>query len=703
MAILNIGDWTVDDKLCRLTKEGQEKIVQYRVMELLQFFATHPHKVLSKEEIAAEVWKGVIVSDDAIVNAVVKLRKALGDTSKAPKYIETIPKVGYRFIAEITNVPESSASIKPSVGLVFKVAIAFLFVIALMFIYRGQEGTPERISIDKSLVVLPLLNLSGGKENDYFADGLTEELINTFSQQTQFRVVARTSSFAFKNTEQPIALIAEQLDVRYLIQGSIRRYQDSVKISIQLIDSRTLEQLLSLDFDERMSEILVMQERIAVQVTRSLSQVFPLSLINKTSSLTNNINANDLFWLGHYQLKKRTVKGIDDAIGTFSQLIAAFGAQNSYLTALAEAYLIKVSYTSEGAEPLLEKARDLLESVDEQANDKSMSQEIWGLYYLTVSDYSNAVEILERVAKVQKNNARARMWLGNALQNQGNLVEARAWLDAGRKLDPLNPTLNRLLARNMLRSGEYAEGVDMLIRSISFEEDSAQLELELARWAFNYQRSDGLKWATIAYQKEPDQIESRIALAFAHLQQGNLAEASYFLDEVQASAPDNAMTYNATVNFYLFANQREQLITYVNEQLAEKGVNTIEESPSFRLLWQGVTAYYQQNYDNALAQLTRVLNNQDANPIEQVEALIYMSLVYRQLGNTIEQDNTAQRALAKINSLKEKGWGMPYLLASQYVIYALQQEGLLRQQITQKNPNLVNDFTHYIQMHDVSL
>ena len=121
------------------------------------------------------------------------------------------------------------------------------------------------------------------------------------------------------------------------------------------------------------------------------------------------------------------------------------------------------------------------------------------------------------------------------------------------------------------------------------------------------------------------------------------------------------------------------------------------------MLWQGVTAYYQQNYDNALAQLTRVLNNQDANPIEQVEALIYMSLVYRQLGNTIEQDNTAQRALAKINSLKEKGWGMPYLLASQYVIYALQQEGLLRQQITQKNPNLVNDFTHYIQMHDVSL
>jgi len=707
--MLRIGAWTVDEKLCRLSQEGSEKTVQFRVMALLLFFAKNSNQVLSKDEIATQVWQGTSVSDDAIVNVVVKLRKALGDTSKNPSYIETIPKIGYRFIADVKIIVDP----KPAVSRLGKLslltaALTIVFGIFFYFVYNNNNDLEplktETIESPPSLAVLPLLNLSGGKNNDYFADGLTEELINTFSQQTHLKVTARTSSFAFKGSEQSLRLIADQLTVRYLLQGSIRRYDDSVKVSVQLIDSHTLNQLVSLDFSDEMTEIISLQEKIAKQVTQGLSKVITIEPVKARSSLSNNINANDLFWLGHFQLKKRTNAGIESAIGSFRQLITEHGNKSRYLLALAEAYLIKSVYTAGEIQPLIDQAKQLITTAELEPDNQLLTQEIWGLYYLTVNELDLAISALKNVAEQSPNNARARLWLGNAFQSKGELNVARRWLDEGRKLDPLNPTLNRFYARNLLRSGDYKNGTEILQQASDNDDSSAQLELELSRWAFNYQKNDGLKWALKANKKEPDQIESRIALAFSYLQQGDMKNAERFLTEAQNFAPNKAITFLSTVNFYLYSNHRNKLISFVNNQI-DQNLNQQDTdrnmSPSYMDLWRGISHYYQNDHQQALQFFSDVINTKNKNPIEQVEAMVFSGLVYNQLEDNLAQQKMTTLALEKIKQLKEKGWGIPYLSACQYVVYFLQADQVGQKDILRNWPDLLKDFSGFLSMHDV--
>jgi TolB-like protein len=212
-----VAEATVDTARHRVLVAGVPRDLEPLSFRLLLFLIEHRDHVASKEEILAAVWNDTIVSDNALSRAIALIRKVLGDDPKQPRYVKTVPRVGYHLIAEVEEVAPAVA-VPSSAG---------------REAFAGDEDRGE----EPSIAVVPFANLSADEENEYIADGLAEEILNSLARIPDLKVIARTSSFAFRGTAQGIASIAAALRVRYVLEGSVRRAGNRIRVTAQLIDA----------------------------------------------------------------------------------------------------------------------------------------------------------------------------------------------------------------------------------------------------------------------------------------------------------------------------------------------------------------------------------------------------------------------------------------------------------------------------------
>ena len=216
-----------------------------KALALLTFLAERPGKVISKEELFAAVWPGVAVGDAALVTCIQELRKALRDNARHPRYIETLHRRGYRFIAEITSAPPPEAAFAPA---------------------APALSLPDRPSI----AVLPFLNMSGDPEQDYFADGISEDLITGLARIRWLFVIARNSTFVYKNRSVDVKQVSRELGVRYVLEGSVRRAGNRLRISAQLIDATSGGHHWAERYDRELGDIFAVQDEITRSVAAAL-------------------------------------------------------------------------------------------------------------------------------------------------------------------------------------------------------------------------------------------------------------------------------------------------------------------------------------------------------------------------------------------------------------------------------------------------
>src|SRR5262249_7074455 len=247
-------------------------------------------------ELLAKVWPGIFVEEGNLSRRVFNLRQVLGDTEDGRKYIETIPTRGYRFVANVSGPPEASPQEAASPGMAnipaeqaevpphYKTAlwlwpIAVAALLALIAVLTSRYFWPQTAASQKvMLAVLPFENLSGDSREDYFADGLTEEMIARLGQLQPNRlgVIARTSAMHYKNTRQSVAQISRDLGVEYLLEGSVRQSGDRVRVTAQLIQSSDQTHLWAENYERPVSDVLDIQSEIAQHITSSLSlQLLP--------------------------------------------------------------------------------------------------------------------------------------------------------------------------------------------------------------------------------------------------------------------------------------------------------------------------------------------------------------------------------------------------------------------------------------------
>jgi transcriptional activator of cad operon len=298
--ILRIDDWRVDPASGQISRNGETAKAEARTMRLLVCLADHAGQVVSIDDLLNQVWPDVSVTQDSVYQAIATLRRLLGDDPKQPAYIETVPRQGYRMIAKVSSeeesadpapVPETAQSPAavdaPRYGLRRQPGFAgnpirwiatvtlclILFAAGVIFLVHQRASNPTPISASqpqKSIAVLPFLDLTQGMAQEEFADGMTEELIDKLSKIPGLRVPSPTSSFYFKGKQIPVAEIAKSLGVTYVLDGSVRKSGSMVRIAARLIRADNGYIVWSETYDRPFTDLLMVQDDIAGEVTKAL-------------------------------------------------------------------------------------------------------------------------------------------------------------------------------------------------------------------------------------------------------------------------------------------------------------------------------------------------------------------------------------------------------------------------------------------------
>jgi adenylate cyclase len=275
---LQVGGWVVSPGLNSMSCEGKTVRLEPKVMEVLLCLAQHPGETLSKEQLFQAVWPNTIATEDVLKRCIAELRRAFEDDARNPRIIETISKRGYRLLA-----PVLATAIAPA----------------------AATAVPAGSIVSDSIVVLPFLNMSADPENEYFADGITEEIIDALAQIRGLHVVARSSAFSFKGKHIDLRSVGKQLNVRTILEGSVRKADNRLRITAQLICAADGYHLWSERYDREMKDVFAIQEQIARAIAERLKITFPWRETSLVRTGTTHLEAYQSYLKAQALLYKR--------------------------------------------------------------------------------------------------------------------------------------------------------------------------------------------------------------------------------------------------------------------------------------------------------------------------------------------------------------------------------------------------------------
>ena len=329
--VLAFGPFRLDPVRRTLLRDGMPVPLTTRLFETLLYLAQHPETLVTRDELERAVWGGRVVDEGNLNKAVSSLRKALGTGAQGETYIATIPRRGFQFTAFVTHerdaIAEEAAVAATRPGRRYGKAAAALavFLVAGAVMYWSVAPRPPVFAPPlHSVAVLPFVNMSSDAREDYFSDGLTDELINTLSRVKGVRVAARTSAFAFKGSASTIGEIGRRLDVSAILEGTVRRDGQRVRIGVQLIDTRTGFQFWSRSYDRNRvaDDILDVQADIAETVSASLEiKLMQGDAARLTAGGTHNAQAFDAYLRGMSNSREFGEANLRQAVLDFSDAI----------------------------------------------------------------------------------------------------------------------------------------------------------------------------------------------------------------------------------------------------------------------------------------------------------------------------------------------------------------------------------------------
>src|SRR6266436_1199367 len=381
--LYGFGSYQLDAVERVLLRDGQPVTVPPKDLETLLVLVERAGHIVEKEELLERVWPGVFIEEGNLARHIFNLRQVLGDTD-GRKYIETIPKRGYRFVAAVHEdqepdaahpaAPQTSEPAPPAVPAPLVQKRNFwlwpitLLMLAAAGILIGRHFWPPRNAPPQKamLAVLPFINLSGDAHEDYFADGLTEEMIAQLGQlqPAQLGVIARTSTARYKGTKETAAQIARELGVGYLLEGSVRRGGDRVRVTAQLIQSAEQTHLWAETYERPLADVLSIQREIAEKITHSLSMQLLPAATSVSANSRLNLESYDKYLLGLHELGEDTRESVNRAIQYFQEAIALDPKDARLYAALAAAYDAATTYYSSPAEVMPRAKEAALRAVE---------------------------------------------------------------------------------------------------------------------------------------------------------------------------------------------------------------------------------------------------------------------------------------------------------------------------------------------------
>ena len=517
-SVVRFGTYEVSLQSGEVRKSGLRIRVQQQPMKLLQILLERPGEVVTREELRSRVWTDESFGDfDQAVNiAIAKLRNALGDSAENPRFIETLPKRGYRFIADVSVVDTDARPKKPgsTAGDVpthkdkdneeklqsarlevaperrpwparwIIAALALLLSVPILSVWllRSRGSAPTGI---RSLAVLPLENLSGDAGQNYFADGMTDELITDLAQISALRVISRTSVMAYKGARKPLPQIARELNVDAVVEGSVLRSGDQVRITAQLIEAATDKHLWSRSYEGELRDTLALQSRVASAIADQIR----INLTPQEQAALKNVKvvnpqAYESYLKGRFFWNKRTADGLKVALAYFNQAIEEDPRYAPAYSGLADTYALlgdwqyavmtpKEVYPKAKAAAI--KALELDSALGEAHN--SLAFVLDGFDW----DFDAAGKEFRRGIELTPGYATAHHWYAWHLSLLGRYDEAIAEMKKAENLDPLSLIINADLAELLVLAHANDESIEQSRKTIEMDPNFALAHNQLAQ------------------------------------------------------------------------------------------------------------------------------------------------------------------------------------------------------------------------------
>ena len=454
--LYGFGPYRLDAVERVLRRDGQPVTLPPKDLETLLVLVERAGHIVEKEELLERVWPGVFIEEGNLSRHIFNLRQALGDSAEGVKYIETIPRRGYRFVAAIQEDGDSAAppqaplqasehdlttvatAQKKNLSL-WPLALSVVLAVTAILLSRYFWAPRNTSSQKVMLAVLPFVNMSGDAHEDYFADGLTEEMITQLGQVQPARlgVIARTSAMRYKDSRQSASQICHELGVNYLLEGSVRQAGQRVRIAAQLIQATDQTHLWAENYETPLTDILNTQREIAERITRSLQLQLLPAHVNSNPGPHFDPEAYHKYLLGLNESRKGTREGGEKAIQYFQDAIATEPKNARFYGALAEAYSASVPYYSPPsvAMPMAKQAAGKALELD--PNLASAHATLGDAYLLFDWDWKAAEVEYRRALEINPNSPEAQLGYTNYLSTLGRHDEAVSHAQQVYLIDPL--------------------------------------------------------------------------------------------------------------------------------------------------------------------------------------------------------------------------------------------------------------------------
>jgi len=451
--VFKFGVFEVDFAAGELRKSGMRQNLSGQPFEVLRILLEHPHEVVTREELRQHLWPDntFVDYDLALKRVINRLRDALGDSADNPRFIETIPRKGYRFIAPVsTNGVEGKAaeiqgedmiggpSNHSRAGRILLGLGAVVILLGLGFAvsrFRGPRSTPVLASEIHSLAVLPLQNLSADPTQEYFSDGMTDALITDLAQIPSLKVISRTSSMQYKQTKKSLPEIARELNVDGIIEGTVQRSGDRVRITAQLIYGPSDKHLWARSYEEDLRDVFALQTNVASDIAQQVrAKLTPKSAAPQPRP--RDLKVLDAFIQGNYYLNS-TGRGAGDegrlkARKCFQQAIDLDPNFAPAYIGLAESHVLLLQGQPEDL-VLAKKAAEKVLELDPNSSD---AYGVLALIKWNSWDWSGAEDDSRRALMLNPNNADAHDSIAAVLSVTGRLDDGLREFQIAQELDP---------------------------------------------------------------------------------------------------------------------------------------------------------------------------------------------------------------------------------------------------------------------------
>jgi len=537
------GVFTLDARSGDLRKHGIPIKLQDRPAQALLALIERQGELVTRQEIRERLWAEDTFVDfeHSISSAINKVRTALNDSAKHPRYIETVGRQGYRFIYPVTPVFAATPAATPVAGVAlvgkprwtrFWAAAMVLAVAVGWFAYRQiQENAHSSV---RSIAVLPLKNLSSDPEQEFLAEGLTDELITRLASLHGLKVISRTSSMQYKDSKKPLPEIAKELNVDAIVEGSVLRSGSRVRITAEFIHAEDDHHIWAQSYERDQRDIFAVQSEVTSAIAESIQlKIAPETRQKLATTRAIDPQAHEDYLRGKHYWSKRTPEDFDRAIEYFQRATARDPNFAEAYAGLANTYALIGGYSLIAQGPFIEKARAAANqalNLDPRSPDAHVALAVIAQNYDW--DWTRAEAEYRRAIELDPNNATAHHWYGEFLSYRGRFPEAFAEMARAEQLDPLSLVIKTDKAVAFLYARQYRQAIEQFRAVLAEDPLYARGHLVEFAYVHNGQLAEALRDAE-QFRRQNNAKPTRASLAYVLARKGDIRAARAIARELK--------------------------------------------------------------------------------------------------------------------------------------------------------------------------